>query len=161
MRRAGRCRHRPLRRRYKRCNGRATARVAPTERQGMRCKPGFGSSGRPTPTHRLPIEFRRGRRPRRPAVLRVAGGAVVGVSQSRLRRAVGTGLRIATGALRPRNDRFLHDSAVQGRAAESRGPAAHKKARHEPSFSACQKASQSLPPAGGKEMKSFSLATCA
>ena len=44
---------------------RATARVAPTKRQGMRCKPGFGSSGRPAPTHRLPIEFRRGRRPRR------------------------------------------------------------------------------------------------
>ena len=38
---------------------RATARVAPTKRQGMRCKPGFGSSGRPTPTHRLPIELRR------------------------------------------------------------------------------------------------------
>ena len=28
---AGRCRHRPLRKRYKRCNGRATARVAPTD----------------------------------------------------------------------------------------------------------------------------------
>ena len=38
---------------------RATARVAPTKRQGMRCKPGFGSSGRPAPTHRLPIELRR------------------------------------------------------------------------------------------------------
>ncbi len=39
--------HRPLRKRYKRCIGRATARVAPTEG--------------------LPIGFRRGRRPRRPA----------------------------------------------------------------------------------------------
>ena len=29
--RSGRCRHRPLRKRNKRCNGRATARVAPTE----------------------------------------------------------------------------------------------------------------------------------
>ena len=29
--RAGRCRHRPLRKRNKRCNGRATARVAPTD----------------------------------------------------------------------------------------------------------------------------------
>ena len=28
---SGRCRHRPLRKRYKRCDGRATARVAPTE----------------------------------------------------------------------------------------------------------------------------------
>ena len=28
----------------------------------------FGSSRRPTPTHRLPIEFRRGRRPRRPVL---------------------------------------------------------------------------------------------
>ena len=44
---AGRCGHRPLRKRNKRCNGRATARVAPTEG--------------------LPIELRRGRRPRRPA----------------------------------------------------------------------------------------------
>ena len=36
--RSGRCRHRPLRKRYKRCNGRATARVAPTEGlQGVRC----------------------------------------------------------------------------------------------------------------------------
>ena len=52
---AGRCGHRPLRKRYKRCNGRATARVAPT--------------------HRLPIGFRRGRRPRRPAsVIRGAVG---------------------------------------------------------------------------------------
>ena len=51
---AGRCRHRPLRMRYKRCNGRATARVAPTEG--------------------LPIELRRGRRPRRPAS--VTRGAV-------------------------------------------------------------------------------------
>ena len=33
-----------------------------------------GSSGRPTPTHRLPIGFRRGRRPRRPAS--VTRGAV-------------------------------------------------------------------------------------
>ena len=34
----------------------------------------FRSSGRPTPTHRLPIELRRGRRPRRPAP--VTRGAV-------------------------------------------------------------------------------------
>ena len=35
--RSGRCRHRPLRKRYKRCNGRATARVAPTKAlQGVR-----------------------------------------------------------------------------------------------------------------------------
>ena len=33
----------------------------------------FGSSGRPTPTHHLPIELRRGRRPRRPAASQVAG----------------------------------------------------------------------------------------
>ena len=34
---AGRCRHRPLRKRNKRCNGRATARVAPTGAlQGVR-----------------------------------------------------------------------------------------------------------------------------
>ena len=34
---AGRCRHRPLRKRNKRCNGRATARVAPTKAlQGVR-----------------------------------------------------------------------------------------------------------------------------
>ena len=32
-----------------------------------------GSSGRPTPTHHLPIELRRGRRPRRPAGSQVAG----------------------------------------------------------------------------------------
>ena len=30
-----------------------------------------------------------------------------------------------------------------------------------PSFQRIKKASQSLPPAGGKEIKSFSLATCA
>ena len=41
----------PLRKRYKGC--------------GIR--PG-GSSGRPTPTHHSPIELRRGRRPRRPAL---------------------------------------------------------------------------------------------
>ena len=34
---------------------------------GMRCKSGIGSSRRPTPTHRLPIKSRRGRRPRRSA----------------------------------------------------------------------------------------------
>ena len=35
--RSGRCRHRPLRKRNKRCNGRATARVAPTDAlQGVR-----------------------------------------------------------------------------------------------------------------------------
>ncbi len=35
--RSGRCRHRPLRKRNKRCNGRATARVAPTKAlQGVR-----------------------------------------------------------------------------------------------------------------------------
>ena len=45
---AGRCRHRPLRKRYKRCNGRATARVAPTE--------GYKACGR---------TGRRGRRPLR------------------------------------------------------------------------------------------------
>ena len=33
----------------------------------------FGSSGRPTPTHHLPIELRKGRRPRRPAGSQVAG----------------------------------------------------------------------------------------
>ena len=33
----------------------------------------FGSSGRPTPTHYLPIELRKGRRPRRPASSQVAG----------------------------------------------------------------------------------------
>ena len=33
-----------------------------------------GSSGRPTPTHHLPIELRRGRRPRRPVTSQVAGG---------------------------------------------------------------------------------------
>ena len=51
---AGGQRRPPLRKRNKRCNGRATARVAPTE-----C---------------LPIGFRRGRRPRRPAS--VTRGAV-------------------------------------------------------------------------------------
>ena len=40
---------------------------------GCGTRPG-GSSGRPTPTHRLPIGFRRGRRPRRPAS--VTRGAV-------------------------------------------------------------------------------------
>ena len=32
-----------------------------------------GSSGRPTPTHHLPIELRKGRRPRRPVASQVAG----------------------------------------------------------------------------------------
>ena len=40
---------------------------------GCGARPG-GSSGRPTPTHRLPIELRRGRRPRRPVPSQVAGG---------------------------------------------------------------------------------------
>ena len=37
--------------------------------QGVGARPG-GSSGRPTPTHHSPIELRRGRRPRRPALPR-------------------------------------------------------------------------------------------
>ena len=44
--RSGRCRHRPLRKRNKRCNGRATARVAPTkalqEVRGKRADVGIG-----------------------------------------------------------------------------------------------------------------------
>ena len=40
---------------------------------GCGARPG-GSSGRPTPTHCLPIELRRGRRPRRPVASQVAGG---------------------------------------------------------------------------------------
>ena len=55
----------------------ATAEVAPTKRQGMRCKPGFGSSGRPTPTRRLPVKSRRGRCPHRPG----------GTSPQKIRRA--------------------------------------------------------------------------
>ena len=42
---------------------------------GCGTRPG-GSSGRPTPTHRLTIDYRRGRRPRRPAS--VIRGAVCG-----------------------------------------------------------------------------------
>ena len=38
---AGRCGHRPLRKRYKRCNGRATARVAPTQKS-LPCLKGGG-----------------------------------------------------------------------------------------------------------------------
>ena len=58
----------------KRCSGRATARVAPTEAlQEMRCKPGRATA-RVAPTEGLPIELRRGRRPRRPAP--VTRGAV-------------------------------------------------------------------------------------
>ncbi len=44
----------------------------------------FGSSGRPTPTHHLPIELRRGRRPRRPA----------GINYQVLRRAASFSLHI-------------------------------------------------------------------
>ena len=44
----------------------------------------FGSSGRPTPTQHLPIELRKGRRPRRPA----------GISYQVLRRAAGFSLHI-------------------------------------------------------------------
>ena len=36
----GRCRHRPLRKRNKRCNGRATARVAPTDNMRICTSPG-------------------------------------------------------------------------------------------------------------------------
>ena len=49
---AGRCRHRPLRKHYKGCNGRATARVAPTKalqgvRRGERNSPGTASPCQP------------------------------------------------------------------------------------------------------------------
>ena len=64
----GRGRTPPLRKRYKRCNGRATARVAPTDAlQGVRCGGPMWASA---PTECLPIGFRRGRRPRRPALPR-------------------------------------------------------------------------------------------
>ena len=47
--RSGRCRHRPLRKRNKRCNGRATARVAPTkalqEVRGKQADVGIGPYG--------------------------------------------------------------------------------------------------------------------
>ena len=54
--RAGRCRHRPLRKRNKRCNGRATARVAPTKAlQEVRW-------GEESPSHgfAVPAPFRQG-----------------------------------------------------------------------------------------------------
>ena len=48
--RSGRCRHRPIRKRNKRCNGRATARVAPTKAlQGVRSLSG-GGGREPRPT---------------------------------------------------------------------------------------------------------------
>ena len=54
--RAGRCRHRPLRKRNKRCNRRATARVAPTKAlqggQGRAESPGHGFA--------VPAPFRQG-----------------------------------------------------------------------------------------------------
>ena len=53
---AGRCRHRPLRKRYKRCGERATARVAPTKAlHEARC-------GEESPSHgfAVPAPFRQG-----------------------------------------------------------------------------------------------------
>ena len=87
----------PLRKHYKGCNGRATARVAPTEG--------------------LPIGFRRGRCPHRPAS--VTRGAVRGRNPPVTalpcpfrQGGLGTGRRIATGAVRPRNDRSRKNSRV-------------------------------------------------
>ena len=71
---AGRCRHRPLRKRNKRCSGRATARVAPTE--ALQVVRWGGPMWASSPTECLPIEFRRGRCPHRPAS--VTRGAVRG-----------------------------------------------------------------------------------
>ena len=53
---------------FKSCVGRR-ARALPVGVVENRC----GSSGRPTPTRHLPIELRRGRRPRRPVASQVAG----------------------------------------------------------------------------------------
>ena len=112
--RAGRCGHRPLRKRNKKCGevrnppvtaapcqpplGKgagtgvriATGAKRPRNDRGgyMGCgtRPG-GSSGRPTPTHHSPIELRRGRRPRRPALpwarcaLAMTGGFTRGAVQ--------------------------------------------------------------------------------
>ena len=104
---SGRCRHRPLRRFDKKVpawNPPVTALPCQpplgkgTEGTGLRIatasvRTGFamtgffargcgtrpgGSSGRPTPTHRLPIDYRRGRRPRRPASV-IRGAALQGV----------------------------------------------------------------------------------
>ena len=81
---AGGQRRPPLRKRNKRCNGRATARVAPTKalqgvRRGERNSPGTASPCQP------PLG----------------------------KGAMGTGVRIATGALRPRNDTFYKGCGVR------------------------------------------------